>query len=314
MKLFIKRVVLFLIPVFIFILIWEIYLRQISTTYTVKEKGLVAAEDSIQLLILGNSHEAYDIDPSQFNLYAYNLAQVNQSIYFDKRLTLKYIDKLPHLKFVLIGLDFHSLYFSSQGVRDSWSYYSHGIEYKNELSFFSKFFRLNGYTLKVAVNFLEKDLSKKYKKINAIDALNGVKLSEPITKGWFSFEGRDNDFKQTQVYTQRANEFNDEVKNSNEKADIINDLEDFLYQLKSKNITAILFTPPCYGPFIQMLDQTQLNKNKLDIINLAKKFNIQYWDYLNLLLNETDFHDTDHLNDSGAIKFSKLVNSRLENL
>jgi hypothetical protein len=56
------------------------------------------------------------------------MAQVTQSLYFDKRIAIKYIDDIPNLKYAIIGLDFHSFYFSSQTkMRDLMSYYGYGI-------------------------------------------------------------------------------------------------------------------------------------------------------------------------------------------
>jgi hypothetical protein len=291
----------------------EIYLRHISTSYTVKTQGLISSSDSVELLILGNSHAAFGIDPGQFELYSYNLAQVNQSLYFDKRLTLKHLDKLKNLKFVIITLDFHSLYFSSQGSRDFWSYYENGIEYKN-LAFLSKHLRIMGYGLKIGINLIRKDLSKKYKKIKAVDVEKGVNLTAPISKGWFSYEGTHRGLMTPANYKSRAEAFNNVTKESREKNEVIKDLEDFICILKEKNITPILVTIPCYGPYRVFLDRNTLRENELDILKLSRKHELNYWNYFDLPMSEADYYNCDHLNSKGAATFSKTLSLRVENL
>ncbi|PWA04849.1 hypothetical protein [Flavobacterium psychrotolerans] len=309
MKTFLKYLMIFMVPFIICFICFEVYLRQINTDYTEKEKGLILNQKNIELIILGNSHSTYGIDPNQFDLYSYNLANVGQSLYFDKRLVMKHIDKLTNLKFVIINIDYHSLYFSSQSERDAWSYYGNGIEYKNGISVLSKISRIYGYTFSVSKNFLKKDRSKEYKIIKAIDVEKGVDLNKPIYKGWFSFKGTDNDQMAALKYKKRADSFNDLVLNSTEKEEILLDLEDFICQLQSKKITPILVTTPCYSPYIKMLNQKQLKANELDVVKLAKKFNLKYWNFLNLPLKETDFYNCDHLNSNGAKVFSTTLNS-----
>jgi hypothetical protein len=311
MKLFLSGLLLFLIPLILLIGGLEIYLSNLSTSYTLKKNGLLNNSKKIELLIVGNSHQSYDIDPNQFKLEAYNVAQVNQSLYYDKRITLKYIDQLYRLKYIIIGVDFHSLYFSSQGGRDIWSYYEYGISYKNELPVLSKLLRIKGYSTKAIKSIIKKDWSKKYSKV-AIDVENGVNLDEPISKGWFAFAGTDESLMTPEFIKYRANQFNNMVKYSNERTEIVKDLEDFIYQLQARKITPILVTTPYYEEYKKFLDKTQLKQNEFDLNNLSKKYNIQYWNYFDLPMNRSDFYNCDHLNKCGALAFSKILSQRFE--
>ncbi|MEO6538411.1 MAG: hypothetical protein ABIT07_02230 [Ferruginibacter sp.] len=312
MQVFFKRVLIFLLPFILAALFLEIYLRQITTSYQVKENGLLSGIKNIELLITGNSHAAFGIDPAQFNLNAYTIAQVNQSLYFDKRLTLKHLDSLKALKFVFIILDFHSLYFSSQDYRDNLSYYAYGINYKNRVSNLAKISRLKGYPLKVASSYIKRDWSKKYTKIGAVDVEDGVDLNRSIIKGWYSYAGTDQYGMSSNYCETRANDFNLLVRVSKEKTAILKDLEDFIHQLMARNITPVLITTPSYEPYRKKLNKKFLGQNETDIRNLSLKFNLEYWNYFEAPLSENDFYDCDHLNYNGAIKFSKLLNQRLE--
>jgi len=319
MKSFFKKSLYFSLPIILFILLFDFYLRGLNTIYTEKIDGLLKNKDSIEILILGNSHANYGIDPEQFTFNAYNLACVDQSLYFDKRLTLKYIDSLPKLKFVLINIDYHSLYFSKQekGVRDIWSYYGNGIKYKNRNYFkydVSPF--IFGYKPKISFSVLKGGIKKWIKNEPSklvFGPQKGVKPNSNLQKGFIAYENtNESKFNDTE-YSNRANSFTDRVNKSTENTDVIQDASNFIEILKSKNITPIIVSIPCYSEFTKRLDQKIIKKNNAQINNLAKKYSIEYWDYLNFdSLSKSDFYNSDHLNKKGAAKFSKILNKRIK--
>ena len=87
MKRLLRKLLWFFVPVATFLIVAETYLRSIPTTYSEKARGLASSDPEI--LILGNSHAAYGVNPVLLPRDAYNAANVYQSIYFDKRLALK---------------------------------------------------------------------------------------------------------------------------------------------------------------------------------------------------------------------------------
>ena len=109
----------------------------------------------------------------------------------------------------------------------------------------------------------------------------------------------------------RATSFNELIRTSTEKNEILNDLEDFIAILNSQNITPILITTPCFEPYVKVLDREQLKKNEADILTLAKKFNLSYWNYLELPLPKEAFFNRDHLNREGAKMFAAILNKKI---
>jgi hypothetical protein len=296
----------------VILLLSELFLRQMDTSYKIKNQQLMASADSIELLILGNSHENYGLAPRQFSVYAFNLAQVGQSLYFDKRIALGRIDRLKKLKYVLLGIDFHSLYFSNFGILNLCSYYGYGVDGKNTMPLLSGYSYLAGYGPGLLKEFIERSLDKKYKTIKALDVESGVNFEEPFEKGFLPLTN-DTDLQDT-LSQQRAGYFNHLVQKSEERGDIMKDLEDFITVLKGRNITPILITMPCYGPFRELLDHRVQEQNKTDILAMAEKFQIAWWDYFELPLSADYFFDCDHLNGKGAAVFSDMVNKRIEAL
>ena len=307
MPLLLKRFLLFVSPLTLIFLGVEIYLRAIDTSYTEKDRELTQADPEV--LILGNSHAAYGVNPNVFSREAFNAANVAQSIYFDKRITLKHLPHLKKLKYVLISIDYHSLYFSSQGGRDIWTYLGYGIPYKNSLTLAEQFSYLMALKAKVAYNFYERNSSGRYDIIRAIDVEYGVDVKKPIEKGWFYYVGLQT--LEAEKIASRMKDLNAIVHNPSERAEVLADLEDFITQLQSRGVTPILFTPPCYPELTAQFDSEVTRQNQIDIGRLTKKYNIEYWDYLNFPLPETAFFNSDHLNYEGATIFSKALNARL---
>jgi hypothetical protein len=313
-KIFARKVCIFLIPILLAVVGFEIYLRNISTVYTKKLSGLLSNADSIEVLIVGNSHACYGLLPAEFSMRAFNSAQTHQSIYFDKRITLKYIDQLVNLKYVLISVDFHSLYFSSQGIRNVWSYYAYNIEYKNRLPLISKISYLNGYTAKASISFLRKHLFTN-KPFNVPIELESN--SEYIGDGNFNqivFRGTDGDAFNPSAYLHRSLAFNNTVNQSRENEEIIFDLIDFILKLKSKGVTPILITLPVYNEFLPYLDTEISAKNKVEIERIRDLYNLEYFNFTDTILPKNYFYNCDHLNANGARHISRIVNAKLDSI
>jgi vacuolar-type H+-ATPase subunit F/Vma7 len=310
MKKFIQHLLYFTLPIVLTIGAFEIYLRRIDTTYTEKEKGILQHPKKIEVLILGNSRPTLGIDPNQFEWYAYNLANVAQPFYYDKRIALKYLDQLSNLKYVFITVDCGSLNYSRMNSREIWSYYGNGIEYKNEMTFLPKYSYLNGYSTSIALKLLKNDLSGKYDVIKAIDLDTEYDLNKPIIKGFFGYKGTRAEGLSSAHIFKRAGKGLD-VGISSENEEITKDLEEFIRILKAKNITPILLTMPCHKDYVKVLNKNMVKRAEGNYQMLAQKYQFEYWNYLNFQMERNDFHDCDHLNIKGAIKFSKVLNGRL---
>lgn len=318
MKYFIKKIILFSIIPLVVIFSFDMYLRNINTLYKAKYNGLMEKKKDIEVLILGNSHACYAINPKYFKDFeTYNLANVSQQIYFDKRLTEKAINEgVSSLKYVLISVDYHSLFTSSQGIRNVWSFYANGVKYKDQnytKEIISPF--LWGYTPKVAISLLKKDILRHIKNPGSkidFEVENGISKEDSLYNGFIGFSGSDSNSFTSKNYEEKASEFK-ENKISSERKEVTKDLEEFIIFLKSKNITPILFSSPTFQDYNSFLDQKQIQRNLQNIDLLCKKFELEYWRFNedNQFLKE-DFYNQDHLNKKGTKKFSVILNQKLK--
>ncbi len=317
MKRFIRKTVLFIVIPMLATILFDFWLRNQDSLYKEKYNGAINQKDSIQVLILGNSHATYAVDPACFEeYYAYNIANVNQFIYFDKRLTLKLINEgIPNLRYVFISVDYHSLYNSSQGIRDIWSFYGNGIKYKDkDYTYCNISPFLWGYTPSVAFSLLKKKLIRYWhygdRPILDFDVEQGVSITDTIYRGFISYTDTDYDSFNKLKYKNRAEEF-DEPEIS-EREDVLNDLTDFIIQLKKDSIIPILFSSPTYIEYNSYLNSEIIRCNQININGICSKYNLEYWDCTkDINFKKEDFYNYDHLNKRGAKKFSKILANKL---
>jgi hypothetical protein len=317
MNKFIYRTFLFSLIPLIIILSLDFFARNQSSLYKEKHEGALKNKDFIEIIILGNSHAHTGVDPRGFDLFTYNLANVAQSLYFDKRITLSLLPHLKKLKYVFISIDYHSLYSSSQGIRDIWSYYAHGVKHNRYDE--SKYLladispTLFGYTPKVVLSFLKKKIVNRLKygkDVIDFDVGTGVNIKDTIVNGFISFDGHRKSVFTPERYKKRIHAFDEGIQTSDEKDEVLEDLNDFLEILLNNNITPILFTAPTYREYNKYLEESVVNNNEREIVKLCEKYNIKYLNFMNSdLFEKEDFYNADHLNKQGAKKLAKIMNS-----
>ena len=319
MRNFFKKSFLFILFPISIILTSDIILRNQNTLHKEKYEGAKEVIDSIEVLILGTSHAHYAIDPDIFDLYAYNLANLGQSIYFDKRITLSLLPEMKQLKYVFISIDYHSLSFSSQFDKDYWSYHGNGIKYKDTNYLYANLSpTLFGYTPRVAFA-MHKHRYLKIRKhgtdIIDFEVQNGVDIYKPAIKGYVAFEGRDLHNFNHDAYNVSSTWYTEVIKKSNEREEIIADLEHFVQLLLVNDITPILITAPIYTEYVGYLNALYIHQNIETSTQIANKYGIKYWDFLNSdLFTIDDFYDMEHLNRKGALKFSTMLNDSINTM
>jgi hypothetical protein len=226
---------------------------------------------------------------------------------------------LKKLKYVFISVDYHSLYFSSQGIHeDIWSYYGHGIRYKKSDYLLANISpTLFGYTPRVSWSLFKKKIVNNLKygtDIIDFDVEKGINVKDSIVKGFISFEGSKSSAFNVEKYKHEAYGYNKLIKASNEKDEILKDLKDFLEVLTKNNITPILFTSPTYQEYNKYLDYSVININIKEIKKICEKYNIEYLDFMNSnTFEKNDFYNADHLNKKGARKLARLLNHFITN-
>ena len=116
MKRFIRKILIYTLPIVLVAVGLEIYVESIPNSYTYKRSYVEQHAAEIKTLILGSSY-AYDgIDPSVLDT-AFNLANSSQCFEDDYRLLQRYIVYLDSLERVILPISYSSLQMVSSSNR-----------------------------------------------------------------------------------------------------------------------------------------------------------------------------------------------------
>ena len=300
MKKFIKNSLLFSIPVLFFLVVLELLLRHIPNDYSYKKNYLDQHSNEIETLFLGSSHAFYAINPEFIHSNSFNAAHIAQSIDYDILILKKYANQTNKLKCIVVPIDYFTLYNRLETGVECWRIKNYNIYYglnrSTKLDENSEI--LNG---KWSENTerLYKFLRKKKSEISC------------NTLGW----GTNNNSKDTKdfiVTGKAAAERHAQKSKSffNENSIIAKEIIDLA---KSKNAKVIFYTSPAYKTYTALLNKKQLQTTIQTIQAIQKaNTNVYYYNFLNdSSFTTNDFYDADHLNEIGAEKFSKKMDSIL---
>ena len=303
MKRFLKYIAIFILPILFIGISMEMLLRRIPNDYSYKKNYLEKHSKNVRILILGNSHAFFGIDPKYFSTSGFNAAQVSQSMNYDMEILKKYDHKWDSLKCIVLPVDYFSLYSSLENSVEAWRsknyviYYGIRTNYSltDNAEILSNNFRWN---ITMLYNFYRKHISN----LSCSDLGWGTTYKSTIQLDLVA-TGK--------IAAERHRFVDDKYFNSNLAL-----LRSIIEFAKHKNVKILLFTSPAYRSYVQNLDSAQL----LRTINTATAFTDEYKDvsYFNLLrddsFTESDFYDADHLNEIGAKKLSIKIDSMVMKL
>lgn len=299
MKYFLKEILWFCIPLLLLILLGEFYVRNRPSVFREKKEQLINNADSVEVLIVGNSHAMNGINSDLFTMYAHNIAFGSQSIYFDRRITEKYLPILKNLKYVLISLDYFTLYVDHEENRDFFYKYYYDIDYEDR-KFFKEFLLQSFfvYSPQQTFSLFLEDLSIK---------------PEAVVKGWSgNYKSDYNAVTSPEECEIRANTFNKRIDTYEGGDAILKDLESFIENLKAQNITPILVTCPVYSTLRPYFYKDVLERNEMISDYLTQKYGITHLYYEDDDNYEvSDYYNCDHLNAAGAEKLVPKLDSAI---
>jgi len=293
---FIKKIILFLMPIFIFCIIAEILLRGIPNDYKIKAEYLEKNSSEIEVLVLGNSQSFYGIIPELFDLTCYNSAYNGQSLDIDYLILNKHIDKISELKYLIIPISYLSLYYNMFQNKNG---------YMLKYNIYSKLDIPNGlfYSSEILNNSLSDNLEKLFNYYH-LGIYDNITSPTGFIKNMPDFP----EWKKKELAT-------DIVKGRNKKNKMecfeynIKILENIIKLLESKNVKIIFFTPPVPENYYNgvLISQYELMEKTLN--QFAELY--QNCIYINLFKSDNfgydDFYDGQHLNSSGAEKLTKKI-------
>ncbi len=298
MNKFIKNTLIFGTPVLVFIVMMELLLQRIPNDYSFKRNYLDKNSNKIETLFLGSSHAFYSVNPKYIHSNSFNAAHIAQSLDYDIEILKKYENKTTKLQYIVVPIDYFSLYNRLETGVESWRIKNYTIYYG-----FNK-----SYEFKDNFEILNGKLIENIKRIVQFYVRHKSEVS-CNTLGWGTKHNSKNN--KDLIATGKAAAKRHAAKSKsffNENVAIVNEI---IAIAKTKKAKVIFYTNPAYKTYTSQLNQEQLQKTYATIRSITNSNpNVRYYDFLtdSSFLKE-DFFDADHLNEIGTEKFSKKMDS-----
>lgn len=299
MKKLIKKIALFLLPV---LLTWgglEYFYRTTENNYSYKHKRITAVAKDVEVLILGDSHTFFGLNPEYFNKNVFNLSGISQSIYFDKLLFEKHIDDLENLEHLVLMVNYTTLSKVDNTMEDKWRKYFYKHQMDLEVDMVSSF-NIKNYSLALTRRLNKSvQLIGKYRNEGTIVGVND--------NGWGNYYSSTNnkDLERTsKIVTKRHEDGLTDFKLNLER------VQDMIKICKNRGVQVHIISMPVSENYYSKIDAQKWSKIAGACVSLTKKNeNVKYYNWFkdSRFLSE-DFYDANHLNDKGAKKCSEFLN------
>jgi hypothetical protein len=302
MKAYCTKILLFLSPLVALGALFETALRQIPNDYSYKRGYLDTYANEIEVLILGNSHSYYDIDPAFLTSRAFNASHVSQSIRYDSYILGKYWQRLEHLRVVVWPISYFSLFSELEEGPESWRVKNYAIYYGcpyHKYSLRSRLEILNG-TMTGHVRRLAGFLRSRRNDISCTETGCVLRPPQPMQQ----------DLLRTGVQAATRHQPHD---TSHMKCNL-DRLETWVRQCQQNGIQVVFLTTPAWTTYSSRVSQDDLHLATSALDGLCDHYdNAIYVNYLtDSRFGEEDFRNADHFNAHGAQKFSQMVNGLIE--
>lgn len=300
---FLFKIIFLAVVVMALITYCEIKLKGIPNSYTVKKNYFEKNLDSLQILFLGSSESLDGINPKYFDLKGYNLANGLQSLYYDKELIIKYLDRMPRLKYVCISISYFSLWYELYNSPESWldyCYYHFWDIKPNDPKIFD--LKRISYIALYGTYYSQNAFRKNFKMTD---------INLPTENGWcrqnlwLKFTPTDSTGKARVSLHKTMMEPDLIDKNTGY-------LGELLDALTKRKVIPVFISIPVYESYFKNADPDKIATMEKVIGNLCEKYHCYYFNNLNNKnFNVDDFADDDHLNLKGSEKYSLLLNDEI---
>ena len=309
-KFIVKILLFFLLPALLLAGVSEYSIRQIPNDYSYKNSWMTKNCKNLNILCLGSSTVFFGINPNHFKTKAFNASHISQTLNYDNFIFNKFINQMDSLKYLLLDINYISPFTSLENSEEWWRVKYYSIYYDNdfhrgELKYNYELAVHNLSTFESAGNGILLKLGmSNYSKIKVNELGFGTNYSlNKRTKNWN--DGKEEALKHS-IWLKREKDL-DLIDNNKIY------VNDILKKCAARKIKVLLISTPVSQTYVSNLNNNYLKK-KTEFCNSFKDSsnNISYIDFSsdNRFIDE-DFFDANHLNETGARKFTIIINDIL---
>ena len=313
MKKYLTEIVLyFLLPLVLMGVVAEYSLRKIPNDYAFKNHWLTQNSKDVQVFALGASTVLYDIDPQYLNKKGFNAAHLSQSLKYDHFIFNKFIDQMPSLEYVIMGIEYWSPFLDMGNSPEWWRVKFYNIHYggnfyKREGKYNYELYFRNVETFKSAANGLLTIMGLKNESRRTVNDM-GYAANYTLnnrTDNWDNGE-------------YEVNRHNILISETIEEGVIVHNkkyLDDIINKCKERDIKVLLVNFPMYKSYRDLqLEEYLKTRNEFCNYFEEKYENVQFYDFSDdERFTEDDYYDANHLNEFGTKKFTMILDSVMNN-
>lgn len=301
MKKILKKIIIFLLPIILLALVFEVLLRRIPNEYAYKRHYMEQHADSIETLFLGSSHAYLGINPAFISSNSFNAAISSQSIDYDLEILKKFAPQLTHLKHVVLPISYFTLFTNLSEASESW-----------RVKYYMLYFQLH--SSKKPTDYTEiltGSLELNIKRLILYYVLKRESVGCSAL-GWQIPFPKMQDVAATGLEGAKKHTNKNRALYETQKA-VLNEI---ISIAKQKNATVLFYTPPAYPTYYNHLDTAQLSLTLRTIDQLvSNNDNVYYHNFLrDSSFTIQDFYDGDHMNGPGAEILSKKMDTLLKEI
>jgi hypothetical protein len=299
MKQLIRNLVLFVIPLVVALIALEVTLRSIPNDYRNKTLYLEQHSNEIEVLVLGTSHTFLGINPKYIKQKCYNAANSNQPLDIDVAFLKKHENNWEKLKCLVVPVDYHTLFFRAKRELFSKYYLYQGIDLGGT---FADRFEISATNFRVNCD-----------RLIAYSEDHGSEITAD-SLGWFKMYTKHNPGDVTKGGPHPAKEHTFDLKDTLTLRHNLAMLDSIVAFSTRHKINIIFVTCPVYRTYTEDCNKTQLDLTIQTIRQLSSQ--VKHSTYYNLMedprYDRHDFFDPDHLNEIGATKFTRQIDSLIQ--
>ena len=302
-KFIIKSSLTVVFPIILFLVFYEITMRNIPNDYSHMRGIMEEKVGKIKILVIGNSHCYYGFNSAYFDKPALNISHVSQTYNYDWFLFDKYIDRMDSLEFIILPISSNSPFDKLENGLEFWRCKEYAIRYDCDFH--------QWYEIKYQYYFAYFSLDNLKQVISRLsdNTYNNIYLDSNGYKRKTLSDRVDNISEEGLIAAARHT-----IPNMDKKSDLYNEnleyVKDIIFRCQKRGIRIIFVSTPTHPVYY-----THLNPEQVKIIEnfgrtLEQYDNVKYINLLKSPLFDTnDFFNSDHLCDNGAKKLTLLINN-----
>lgn len=284
---FLRDLGLFLLPLLAFWGLLETAARRLPTPLGQRKADIEGRLDRIEILVTGNSHMMMGIDPRLLGHETCTLASTGQSLYYGTALVRRYLDRLPRLRLVVLGVSYQSL---ESEIRDG------GLRW-----FFLDVFGIRPHDGLRPADVLSASALLRLgpERLRILFTQKKAVLQEMPIQG----EARRDEDAATRRLAESSADMRPERIPANRRY-----LQELVGETRRRGVELLLLTVPLSPTLVTRLDPARYRRMQETLEDLARTPGIRYRnDIADRRFGDADFRDPDHMSPRGAARYSRIL-------